>query len=180
MKKTIIAGTASAVFALTPVFGVFATGTQAADPASVADTLKVTVDDTCSLTRSGGSASLTHTMTASQLKTDFGYSEIKSVCNNASGYKVTGTFNALADGTKTIPYQTTAPAAGTSGWTAVLGSSSSTSYITSGTAGNIHITNTADTSAGHTATVSYIVATASDIAAGTYVGTASYVLAQNS
>lgn len=175
MKKTIIAGTASAVFALTPVFGVFAT----ADPASVADTLKVTVDDTCALSRTGGSASLTHTMTANQLKADFGYSEIKSTCNNASGYKVTGTFNALADGTKTIPYQATAPSAGTSGWTAVLGNSSSTSYITSGTAGNVHSTNTADTAAGHTATVSYKVATADNIAAGTYVGTATYVLLQN-
>lgn len=176
MKKSIIAGTASAVFALTPVFGVFAT----ADPSSVTDTLKVTVDDTCSLTRSAGSASLTQSMTANQLKNDFGTSTITSVCNAGSGYKVTGTFIALAGpGSNSIPYQTTAPAAGTSGWTAVLGNSSSTSFIISGTAGNVHSTNTADTSSGHDAVISYKVATADNIAAGTYTGTATYVLVQN-
>ena len=172
MKKTFIAGSATIILAATPVFGVFAT-----NPSDVVDTLTITVAEVCELTRTSGGGSYTATMTASDYEEQFGTSTIKALCNSGSGYDVTGVFNALSGSVSgSIPYQASAPVAGTNGYTAVKGAYSSTDYLTSGTTGNLISTNGPDTASGTSAQVSYKVATAANIAAGTYTGSAVYTL----
>ena len=173
MKKTLIASIASVTFAAMPIMGVFA---AANDPAAVEDTLSVTVDEICNFTRPTGSGSYTKTMTAGALDESFGTSTYKVVCNVAGGYYVSAGFTALTGSVSgSIPYQASAPSGGTSGWTAVKGASSSTTYLAA-TGAKLIETNGPDTSSGTSQQVSYKVATASNIAQGSYQGTATYTL----
>ena len=174
MKKSLIMGATSLVLAATPVFGVFA---AEGDPAAVTDTLKVTVDEICTFERTTGNGSYTKPMGANAVDIDFADTVLKAVCNADDGYKVVGAYTALA-GTPggSIPFGTTKPAAGTSSWAALKGTTGST-YLTNN--GNVITKNGADTSAGTSQPIRYQVATADNIAQGTYTGTATYTLTQN-
>jgi hypothetical protein len=174
MKKTLIMGATSLVLAATPVFGVFA---ATGDPSAVTDNLKVTVTEICTFTRSSGNGSYSKSMLANALDDNFANTTLKAVCNADDGYKVVGTYTALA-GTPggSIPFGTTKPAAGTSSWAVLKGTTGST-YLTNN--GNIISKSGADTSAGTSQAVRYQVATADNIAQGTYTGTATYTLTQN-
>ena len=174
MKKSLIMGATSLVLAATPVFGVFA---ATGDPAAVTDNLKVTVTEICTFTRSSGNGSYSKSMLANSLDDNFANTTLKAVCNADDGYKVVGTYTALA-GTPggSIPFGTTKPAAGTSSWAALKGTTGST-YLTNN--GNVITKSGADTSAGTSQAIRYQVATADNIAQGSYQGTATYTLTQN-
>ena len=202
MKKAIIAGAASAVLAAMPVVGVFAV----ANPSNFVDTLKLTIEDSCTWTRTlaagaggtidpaGGAAAdsaVNRTIVADESYVGLATSTMIAKCNNTKGYKITGTFTDLQgykDNTKgeankltsngVITYGgTSALAAGT--WIAKLGDA--TTGLDSGTAGNVASkTVSDDMTAGSTYVVTYDVQTAANQAAGYYEGTATYVFAQNS
>lgn len=194
MKKALIAGAASVALAAMPVVGVFAE-----DNTSITDNFSLTIAPSCNLTRaaagdaftmSGATSgsyvtdAVTYTLSAASANQKYtaGTSTLKVICNNQTGYKLTGTFSALTSNVKdasgndiTIPYSAAAVEAGTAGWTAYT----SSNYYTSGASGNILSSNTVSAAAGDTKAVTYDIATASNQAAGTYTGTASYSLAAN-
>ena len=173
MKKSLIIGASSLVLAAAPAISAFA---ASSNPAAVVDNLSVTVDEICTFTRnSGGSgATITDTMTAGALKTNFGSNTFKAVCNAGSGYSVAAVFTALSGSVSgSIAYSATTPTAGSGTWTATV---SSSNIAASG--GKLMNTSAPDTSAGTSATVTYKVSTQSDIAQGTYTGTATYTLTQ--
>ena len=177
MKKLIIAGSASLALAAMPMVGVFA-----ADPAALTDTLKITVNESCTFERgTGGSATFEKTMAASAVDDAFGTNTFTSKCNNGLGYTVTGHFTDITedDGLGTaITYGTTTPDSTHLGiWTA---------YKSTATAGNItndsQILNTsaADPAGGTSFTVVYKVGLHDNQEQGNYTGTAQYTLAQKS
>ena len=174
MKKSLVAGAASLAFAAMPVVGVFAT-----NPAAVQDQLTVTVNESCTFARVGGSDTITETMTAGQLKSDFGGNTFKSTCNNGKGYDINATFTDLTITSGTgaaITYDgTAAPTANSGTWNASVGGS-----ILAKTGDVIGSRNTQDPSGGSTYTVSYAVSVHNDQAKGTYSGTATYSLVMKS
>lgn len=200
MKKALIAGAASAVLAAMPVVGVFA---AASNPSNLVDTLNVTIEDSCTWTRTlstadtnvtigtatSATATASRTMTADQLIAEFAVSTINAKCNNTKGYKITGTFTdllgqvsssdttALNNGEKISYGGAAALASGT--WIAKLGDA--TTGLASGTSGNVASTTASDDmTAGSTYTITYGVSTAAAQPAGYYTGSATYVFAQNS
>lgn len=174
MKKSFIISTASFVLAAMPIMGVFAAD---GDPNPVTDNLTVTVEGICTFTRTNGNGSYTKTMEASKYDAAFATSTFKAVCNADDGYTVKATFTALTGSVSgSIPFQTTTPSAGTSGWATLKGTSGST-YVSNNT--TLFSNSGADTSAGTSQAVTYRVATGSDIAQGSYTGRATYTLTQN-
>ena len=202
MKKAIIAGAASAVLAAMPVVGVFA---AAENPGDITDTIKLTIADSCTWTRSlastdndvtiapeGGTAlssSASRTVVANQSYVGLAKSTINAKCNNTLGYKITGTFTdltgytdsnkgaALSNGEKITYGGANELAAGT--WIAKLGTA--TTGLASGTEGNVASTTVSDNmQTGSTYEITYDVQTAANQAAGYYEGTATYVFVQNS
>lgn len=150
----------------------------ASDPTAVVDTLTVTVDEVCTLTRTAGTGTYTASMQPNKTNMTLGTSEFTAVCNSASGYQVVAAFTALT-GSKngSIPYTASKPTTSTKRWTAVKGESSSTTYLA--TSGAIVIdTDGPDTSEGTVQKVSYKVSTGGGLADGTYTGTATYTLTQ--
>lgn len=177
MKKSLIIGASSLVLAATPVFGVFA----ATNPAAVTDNLSVTVDEICTFTRvTGGSgATISNSMTAGALNSNFGSNTFKAVCNAGSGYSVSAVFTALTGSVSgSITYSATTPTSGSGTWTAAKGGTSSTDNIAASN-GVLMSKNGPDTSAGTSQQVTYKVSTQSNIAQGTYTGTAKYTLSQS-
>ena len=173
MKKSLIIGASSLVLAAAPAISAFA---ASSNPAAVVDNLSVTVDEICTFTRnSGGSgATISNTMTAGALNASFGSNTFKAVCNAGSGYSVAAVFTALSGSVSgSIAYSATTPTAGSGTWTATV---SGSNIAASG--GKLMNTSAPDTSAGTSATVTYKVSTQSDIAQGTYTGTATYTLTQ--
>ena len=171
MKKSIVAGAASLVLAAMPVVGVFA-----ADPEGLVDTLTVTVNESCTFTRSTGNGQYTQNMTAGALKTDFGSSTFTSACNNGKGYDINAVFTSLAhkgNAGQAITYAAVAPTAGSGTWTASVSSSP-----IAASNGKLGEQSTQDPSGGRTYTVDYKVSLHSDQAQGTYTGTATYTLVQ--
>ena len=190
MKKALIAGAASVALAAMPVVGVFAA--QATNPESVVDTLTVNVNGVCTFERTTGNGTYTQTMAANALNDSFGTSTFTSGCNNGTGYKVTLTATdlAYANGAN-ITYATgettpDTPTAGSGTWVAYRSAATGGSTVTSyNTAGNIaaggyaYETNAADGATASTFTVIYKVSTHSIQEQGSYQGTATYTLAQN-
>lgn len=203
MKKTLIAGAASAVLAAMPVLGVFATSqTQ-----SITDTLTVNLPTACTFVRYGvaGAASQTGvtvdptwtdggdpatagpssdatantstyiyaaTLTAGN-SVELGTSHFKAYCNAPDGFDVTVATPNLSDGTNSINYSASTPAANTAGWTLALGDASlydstaaSAKFMTAATA-------TISTSP-VTETATYTVYTADNTPSGTYTGNVVY------
>lgn len=185
MKKALVVGAASVALAALPVVATFA---------DVVDTVKVTINDNCTLSResygtssgvtnnpshkngTGGTWSttagqdiLTTTMTNGSTQANLGSSQFKVVCNNGLGYKVTVQTTSLSGGTGTtaIPNNTDYSAS-KSGWSPVSGS---TKLTNGGT-----VTNANAATAGTVFEVSYGVGISTTQAAGTYTGTATYSL----
>lgn len=174
MKKSLVAGAASIALAALPVVGVFAD-----NPAAVVDTLTVTVNESCTFAREGGSATITQTMTAGQLKSDFGGNTFRAICNNGKGYDINAVFTDLThtgNAGEAIAYSATAaPSANSGTWNATVGGS-----ILAKTGDVLGSRNTQDPSGGSTYTVAYAVSLHNDQAKGTYQGTATYSLVMKS
>ena len=171
MKKSIVAGAASLVLAAMPVVGVFAD-----NPAAVVDTLTVTVNESCTFTRTTGDGQYTQSMAAGALKTDFGSSTFTSACNNGKGYDINAVFTSLAhtqNAGTAITYSATTPTAGSGTWTASVSSSN-----IAATGGKLGEQSTQDPAGGRTYQVDYAVSLNDDQAQGTYRGTATYTLVQ--
>ena len=150
----------------------------ASDPAAVVDTLTVTVDEICTLTRTAGTGTYTASMQPNKTNMALGTSEFTAVCNSANGYQVVAVFTALTGSVNgSIPYAASKPTTSTKRWTAVLGPSSSTQYMATSGA-KLMDTDGPDTSEGTVQEVSYKVSTGNGLSAGTYTGTATYTLTQ--
>lgn len=170
MRKLAIMS-ASLVLAALPVVGALA-----ADPEAVVDTIKITVDETCTLTRTTGNGNYTASLNTGSANPSVGSSTFTAVCNNASGFNVSATPTALngPTGSQAITYSATTPTANSGTWTATK----------TEVAGNIAASNGILMSAsgpttGQTETVTYQVSTRSDQAKGDYTGTMTYALTQN-
>ena len=170
MKKLAIAASSLALAAM-PVVGVFAA--QASNPAALSDTLTINVDGVCTFERTDGTGSYTKTMTANSAQT-LGTSTYTTHCNNHAGYTIAVTTPNLA-GPTNIPFQSTAPVAGTAGWAIQTNTTGEATYYVSG---NFAETNTQDPAAGNVYTATYLAATATDQSQGTYTGTVTYTLTQ--
>ena len=181
MKKSLIAAAGVSAFAAVamPMAGVFAD-----DVMTVKDKLVLTVSTSCTYdgitpaaATSEAGNEYTATAAAGGALVSFGATSsatsLTVKCNDADGYTITPTFTGLT-GPTTIAYNgSTEPVSGTASWAAYYSKNSgaATRFAASGTA--IEGTSTMT----DTYTFSYKVATHADQAAGTYNGTASYVLA---
>ena len=178
MKKAVIAGAASAILAAMPVVGAFAA-------TSVYDIINVTVTDECTFNRTAGEGTYNVTMLANAINEGFGSSTFTASCNFAdqsqpgaegSDIQVTASFASLMSGSNEIPYSDGAITAGTAGWNASKGDRLADAIAI---ANGADLINASDVFTSQSATVWYSVATASNQAAGTYTGTATYTLAEN-
>ena len=187
MKKLAIAG-ASAVLAAMPVVGVFAD-----DVMTVKDQLTVTVSSSCtydSITPAGATSDTGNTYSASgaagnllEFAASSSATSLTVKCNDPDGYTITPTFtdlkiNGISGNVNTaqdIPYGSAIASASQSqrAWTAYYtkNSGTATAFTASGTAIDGVSTMT------DTYSFSYKVGLGADQAAGTYVGTATYLLA---
>lgn len=180
MKKSLIAGAGVAAFAFAalPFAGVFAT-----DTTTMTDVLTITVEDTC--TFDAASHAYRAAMEANALNENVGTTTMNVVCNNYTGYTVTGAFADLnGNGSNKITFASTAPTAGSGTWAAystptVGGSAGTAAYLTNN--GEV-LKNTQQTPAGgDSASIVYKVSTTNNQAAGTYTNAnaAVYTLAKN-
>ena len=171
MKKAIVAGAASVALAAMPIVGVFA-----ADPEPVVDTITVTVDETCTLTRTTGNGNYTATLNAGTVNPSVGSATFTAVCNNATGFNITATPTALTGAGEAINYSATTPTAGSGTWTATKTNVAGNIPAT----GGVLMSATGPTvAAGQTETVTYQVSVRSNQAKGDYSGTMTYTLVQN-
>ena len=170
MKKLAIVG-ASIAFAALPVVGVFA-----ADPAPVVDNITITVDETCTLTRTTGGGNYTATMSTNALNPSVGSSTFTAICNNATGFSVGAAPTALTGAGDPINYSATTPTAGSGTWT---GTKSVVAGNIAETSGVLMTANGPTAAAGQTETVTYQVSTRANQAKGDYSGTMTYTLTQN-
>ena len=170
MKKSIIAaGAASVALAAMPVLGVFA----------IEDSISVTVSDYCVFQSSSADDAYSDTVAAGALK-EFSTDAHPMVVACTKAYTITPTMTSLTatglDASTAIAYSATAATAGSQTWSAAYtlsGDHTGSAAITSGTA----ISGTATTStAGDTYTVAYKVGLSNAQPAGTYSGTATYVI----
>ena len=170
MKKLVIAGISS-FLAVVPVMGAFA-----ADPAAVTDTINITVDETCTFTRTTGNGIYNATMAVNALNPSVGSSTFTAICNNQDGFSVSATPTAISGDGEAITYSATTPAAGDGTWTAtktnVAGNIAATDGVLMESSGPTP-------AAGQTETVTYKVSTRNNQAKGDYQGTIEYALTQN-
>ena len=172
MKKLAIVG-ASLAFAALPVVGVFAD-----NPAAIVDTINVTVGETCTFTSSNsGDKTYTLTMSTNDLQTTAGSSTFTAICNNASGFSVSATPTSISGTGEAITYSATTPTAGSGTWTATNTTDSANIPATGGT---LMSAAGVTTSTGVQKTVNYTVSTKNNQAKGSYSGTMTYQLTQNS
>lgn len=181
MKKLAIAG-ASLALAAMPLVGVFAD-----DVLTVKDKLVLTVSPSCTYdgitpaaaTSEAGNEYTATTTSGGAVVSFQATSQATSLtvkCNDADGYTITPTFTGLSGpNSYNIPYRGTDPVVGTAGWTAYYSKNSAApaAFSASGEDGAIEGTSTMT----DTYSFSYKAAAGTDQAAGTYNGTASYVLA---
>ncbi len=176
MKKSLIAGAGIAALglAVVPFAGVFA-----ADITTMTDTINVTVGEAC--TFDAASHPYTKPMTANKVDT-IGETTMTVVCNNAKGYSVKGTFTDLtgpakSSGNEMITYGADAAVtAGDGKWNATVGSATSPLAKDSATVTSKTTMSAAD---GDLTKITYKVGTTNNQAAGTYTGTATYILTKN-
>jgi len=190
MKKALIAGAASVALAAMPVVGVFAD-----DVLTVKDQLTVTVSSSCTydgITPAGATSETGNTYSASGAAgnlLDFTATSSATTltvkCNDPDGYTITPTFTSLkingisgaANDAQDIPYGSAINNATQAqrAWTAYYSKNSgtATAFTASGTAIS------GDSTMTDTYSFSYKVGLGADQAAGSYVGTATYVLANS-
>ena len=192
MKKLAIVG-ASAALAALPVLGVFAADT------SVTDTIKITVNDACTITESSTTDGLDNKDTtyadtvANGAETTFsgthsGNHQLHVSCNAASGWKLTVTPNDLTGYTDsgkgttngdTISYTSSYAASGTAGlWTAIITAPSGITVTQASTAGsgNIVISEQNAQAANVEITSTYKAYVGTQTSAGYYEGDITYLL----
>ncbi|MBQ9180827.1 hypothetical protein IJ135_01905 [Candidatus Saccharibacteria bacterium] len=148
--------------------------TFAATP--VQDRIDVTVSSTCTLNRTAGEGQYSTEVLPGQVSNNFGNSTLSVSCNGAKTVAVAGTFDALASGTNTIAYgETIANGA----WATKVGNTAASATFVANN-GNV-LEATFEGEGAHTATASvwYSAGAASDQAAGTYSGYATYTLTEN-
>ena len=174
MKKSLLG-----IMVFLAVTGLFvAKVTAVSDPAAVVDTLTVTVNEVCTFTRTSGSGTYTASMQPNKTNMTLGTSEFTAICNSENGYQVVAAFTALTGSVNgSIPYTASKPTTSTKRWTAVLGASSSTTYMATSNA-KLMDTDGPDDTDGTVQAVSYKVSTGGGLSAGTYTGTATYTLSQ--
>ena len=171
MKKLAIVG-ASLAFAALPVVGVFAD-----NPAAIVDTIQVTVGETCTFNSSNsGDKTYTLSMSTNDLQTTPSSSTFTAVCNNATGFYVSATPTAISGTGEAITYSATTPTAGSGTWTATIAEEGNIAA----TGGILMTANSATSSSGVVKTVNYTVSTRNNQAKGSYSGTMTYQLTQNS
>lgn len=167
MKKKLIIGVASLALATAPVVSAFAATTAS-------DTVQVTVSIACDIT---GGGTKTGTASTSSVISITG-STFHGNCNAPKGYTIalssaTDLTNSSSS-TYKIPYTSSAPTAGTAGWTVYNGSN----IMTTAGANPIASTSASDRGTGTDATApTYKVAITNTQAAGTYSGTATFTIA---
>lgn len=168
MKKTFVAVVTSLTFAAVPVISSFATSD------SVTDNLSISIADSCSFDRTSGNGEYAATINAGTYAANFASSTFTVTCNTFDTYTVTAVFSDLTNGAEdSISYGTHDPNGSESIWTAKLGDSTSAAV---NVANGDSIINTTVADGGSTATVRYSVGAASNQAAGTYTGRATYTL----
>ncbi len=185
MKKTLVAGAASAVLAAMPLVGV-----MAADPAAITDTITVNVSPTCSFERTTGNGTYSATLPAasSTVNTAIGSSTFTAICNNATGFNVGTVAEDLTGPGQAITFASELPTAGGGTWAA---KKSNNQYIAGAkqesgdnagkyTGGTLMSTNTVTPAAGQTETVTYQASIRDNQASGSYTGHITYTLVQNS
>ena len=161
------------------------------------DTLTVTVNPACSINRisvngvanSSASVELVKEISLGGVDNNFGTVVYNVTCNKTGSYGVTETFTplhnaSLPNNTKDITYSVDDPTAGSGTWTATVTPATGASYNLNPNATGANVSrkyliyNTGVTpSGGISATVTYKVSVFADQPAGTYQGSASYVLA---
>ena len=188
MNKKITAGVVAFVFAATPVARVLAVSCTGSSGGQLQDSITLNVNNSCTFSRSSGSANVSLTMNWNAL--DYSKSETLNVsCNDAAGWKVTGTFTNLVGTSNqgstyktTIDYATAMPIAGSGTWTAIKGDYAPTGVtgMASGSSGNV--INKGASSNGQTDStqkITYVIGTHDRQERGTYTATATYVAVSN-
>ncbi|MDO4508159.1 MAG: hypothetical protein Q4B65_02120 [Candidatus Saccharibacteria bacterium] len=187
MKKALIAGAASLAMAAMPVVGVFAVDQT--------DTLKVTIDSSCSvknITHDNGSDevgkwsgdTLSGTLSAGAYDNNFGSTSMTVVCNNSAGWQVTATTSDLVNAKNDKISPVANLSAGTTGYNWTVSQDDGTGLtIPTGAQGaaaedSVASYNKPTDGNGKTFTVTYGISLANDVAAGTYSGTVAYTLNQ--
>ena len=187
MKKSLIAGASALALGLAviPAAGVFA-----ADVTEITDTVKVTIDPTCSFNTTNSASASNTEFSATVLNgaeaafNNSGAHKFNVTCNNNDGYTVTATPTNLigtkpATGDKNnIPYTTSYSASGEDGmWTATIAGDEGatiTSPVPAIDAAS-HIVVTEDgATANTTFTTTYKVYVGTETPADTYTGTMAY------
>ena len=188
MNKKITAGVAALAFAAAPVARAIAVDCSGSSGGQLQDSITLNVNNSCTFSRTSGNGSVSLSMDWNAL--DYSKSETFSVsCNDAAGWKVTGTFSNMTGTANqgstyktTINYATAMPTAGSGTWTAIKGeyAPSGVTGITSGSSGNV--INKGSSSTGQTATtqkITYVIGTRDRQERGTYTATATYVAVSN-
>ena len=184
MNKKITAGVAALALSMAPVAGVLAVDCTG-DGGSLTDNISLTISGGCTFTRSaptsgnGSNGTFTLSMNWNAVNTSL-TETFKVVCNDAAGFKVTGTFTSFTSTGKTaIAYSTTTPTAGSGTWTATKGAASATTNMTSGSSGNLMSETSGTSTSGKTQQVTYKIGTGAQQERGSYTATANYVAVSN-
>ena len=190
MKKSIIAGASVMALAgaVMPMAGVFAA--EPADNQKATDTIKVTVDASCTFTAGDADVEYTANGTNGQNVNPANNSknehEFTVFCNNNKGYKVSATASALTQSgvTDNFAYAATLPSGTAGAWNAAFSQATGGSLTieqlpSSGAATDIVSLGEASAAGGETFKATYTAYIGTETPAGTYSGTIAYTLAAN-
>ena len=151
------------------------------------DTIQASVAESCTLERTVGDGNYSATVQAGTVYSPFVTSTYKVICNNATGFTVDAVFTKLSGTGEAITYGNVTPDATHLGiWTAYTSFNSANiagtwqAASSTYTGGVLMSANSVTAAAGQTATVTYKIGIRDNQAAGTYTGTATYTLNQNS
>ena len=188
MKKSIIAaGAASVALAAMPVLGVFAD-----DDRSVADTINVTIQASCTFSAGGDNVAYSYSGTnadgtVSPVNNSSNVHTFTVFCNNNSGYKVSATATALnqnpaiSDNFAYVNDPSTSFTGVDGAWNATIATSAAAltaAQLPDGGSATDIISNAgASATGGETFTATYTAYIGTETPAGTYTGTIAYTLA---
>lgn len=171
MRKMLLVGmVASAAVAAMPIVSSFAlTG-------GTVDNLVINLQDSCSLDRTTGDGNYNVSINPGGYSKNFASSTFTVTCNTPYIYTLTAQFSDLtSDGETPISYSTYDPTGAESIWTAKK-DDNTTAAPSANIANGDLILQTSTANSGSTVTVRYSVGAASNQAAGTYTGKATYTL----
>ena len=168
MKKTFIAAAVPLALAAVPVVSSFAAS------GAVTDNFSLSIIDSCFFDRTSGDGDYAVSVNPGTYSVNFASSVFTVACNTPDTYTVTAVFTDLTNGNSdSINYSIYDPDGTQSAWTAKVGDilPNAVNVVNGST-----ILNATVADGGATATVRYSVGAASNQAAGTYTGTATYTL----